>query len=187
MTRSSAPGTGISRAHSSGTRLSPIRRAATAGNSASRSCVSVKMQDTRSSAPSPLRSRIACISSSVAVRIASPSLSVTVVAPRSAIIRMGGALSTSGLAEPLHLDAREPAMGALLEPAQPQRAEGDALEVDHRVPHRLEHAAHLALAALVDRDLHLVRRDPAGPRRPRAAVVELHALAQRPEGGLTDR
>src|ERR671924_498957 len=55
ITFGSAPGTGISRAHSSGTLDSPISRAATAGNSASRSGVSVKMQLTRSSAPSAMR------------------------------------------------------------------------------------------------------------------------------------
>ena len=48
MTRGSEPGTGISRAHSSGTRSKPEARAATAGNSASRSSVSVKMQLTTS-------------------------------------------------------------------------------------------------------------------------------------------
>ena len=89
MTRGSEPGTGISRAHSSGTRLRPIRRAATAGNSASRSWVRVKMQLTRASGSSRLRASISPISSSVACRIASASLASTVVAPRTAIILIG--------------------------------------------------------------------------------------------------
>ena len=44
MTFGTDPGTGTSRAQSSGTRSKPMLRAATAGNSASRSSVSVKMQ-----------------------------------------------------------------------------------------------------------------------------------------------
>jgi hypothetical protein len=44
ITRGSEPGTGTSRAHISGTRFKPMLRAATAGNSASRSSVTVKMQ-----------------------------------------------------------------------------------------------------------------------------------------------
>src|SRR5436305_481020 len=81
ITRGNAPGTGISRAHSSGTWLSPIRRAATAGNSASRSSVQVKMQLTRSSGASLLRSSTALTNSSVASTMAVASFSSTVVAP----------------------------------------------------------------------------------------------------------
>ena len=65
MTRGSAPGRSISRAHSSGTASRPMRRAATAGNSASRSGVTVKMQLTIRSGPSALRSMISRISCSV--------------------------------------------------------------------------------------------------------------------------
>src|SRR5436305_14778204 len=89
ITRGIDPGTGTSRAHSRGTRLSPSRRAATAGNSASRSCVSVKMQLTIASATRLLRSISARMSSSVAARIASASLHRTLLAPRSAKRRKG--------------------------------------------------------------------------------------------------
>ena len=82
-----APGTPISCAHISGTRLSPMRRAATAGNSASRSGVSVNRQETRSPVSSPLRPSSSCISASVASRMASASLAATVLAPRSAMSR----------------------------------------------------------------------------------------------------
>ncbi len=50
MTSGSEPGTGISRALSSGTRSKPMWRAAVAGNAASRSSVTVKMHDTTSEA-----------------------------------------------------------------------------------------------------------------------------------------
>ena len=96
MTLAMAPGTGISWAHSSGTALSPIRRAAAAGNSASRSGVSVKMQLTRSPAPSSLRSSSSCISASVASRIASAALAATVLAPLSATSRMRAAFWQRG-------------------------------------------------------------------------------------------
>src|SRR3954447_13318594 len=89
MTIGSDPGTGTSRAHSSGTRSKPSLRAATAGNSASRSFVSVKMQLTTSAGPNPLRCMISRISASVASRIASASLRSTVVAPRRANRRIG--------------------------------------------------------------------------------------------------
>src|SRR5919197_6741495 len=151
MTRGSEPGTGISRAHNSGTALSPIRRAATAGNSASRSAVSVKMQLTRSSAASELRASTSCISSSVAWRIASALLSSTVVAPRSAISRIERGIEST--AQPLDLGGAEPAVLAWLEPTEAQRAEGDALELEDRMADRLAHAADLPLAALVDGQL----------------------------------
>ena len=64
-------------------------RAATAGNSASRSSVRVKMQLTTSSGPISLRAMISRISSSVASRIAGDSLTSTVVAPRRAKRRIG--------------------------------------------------------------------------------------------------
>src|SRR4051794_6740252 len=84
MTRGSEPGTGISRAHSSGTPSKPSRRAATAGNSASRSSVSVKMHETTTSGVRSLRFMISRMSHSVAPTIASASLRSTVEAPRRA-------------------------------------------------------------------------------------------------------
>src|SRR5919108_2685255 len=96
MTLAIAPGTAISWAHISGTRLSPMRRAATAGNSASRSGVSVKMQLTRSPVSSPLRPISSCISVSVAARIASGSFAATVFAPRNPTKRMRARLCQPG-------------------------------------------------------------------------------------------
>src|ERR1044071_1311949 len=159
MTRGSAPGTGISREHSSGTRLSPMRRAATAGNSASRSGVSVKMQLTIESPSRRLRSSSSCMSSSVAWRIGSDSLASTVVAPRRAIKRICGTLA-AGAPQFLDLRRREPPVLALLELPQPQWPEAHALERDHRMPDRLEHSPHLALAPLVDGDLDPVGAEP---------------------------
>src|SRR4051794_11586939 len=83
-TRGIEPGTSISWAHSSGTWPKPSRRAATAGNSASRSGVSVKIALTTRSGVSSLRVRISRTSSSVAARIASRSFFSTVAAPRRA-------------------------------------------------------------------------------------------------------
>ena len=74
MTRGSEPGTGISRAHSSGTASKPIARAATAGNSASRSSVAVKRQLTHVFGRERVAAMISCISSVVAARIGSASL-----------------------------------------------------------------------------------------------------------------
>src|SRR3954451_13640137 len=182
MTFGSAPGTGISRAHSSGTAERPISRAATAGNSASRSGVRVKMQLTRSAAPRRLRARISRISSSVAARIAAASFSVTVLAPRSAISRMA-----RGFKQPLDLGRRQAAVLAGLQAAEAQRAEGDPLERADRVPDGLAHALDLALAALVDGQLDAVGPEAAGARRRREPVLELHALAQRAQRRLADR
>src|SRR4051794_3301863 len=96
MTRGSEPGTGISRAHISGTWSKPSWRAATAGNWASRSWVSVKRQLTTSSGTSPLRSMISRMSVSVAPRMSSEVLWSTVVAPRRAKRRMGRAIMPGG-------------------------------------------------------------------------------------------
>src|SRR3954452_2721328 len=96
MTRGSEPGTGISRAHISGTWSKPSWRAATAGNWASRSWVSVNRQLTTSSGTSPLRSMISRMSVSVAPRMSSEVLWSTVVAPRRAKRRMGRAIMPGG-------------------------------------------------------------------------------------------
>ena len=70
------------------------------------------------------------------------------------------------------------------EVAQAQRAEGHAAQVDHAVADRLAHPPYLALAALVDRQLELVRAEQAHVGRRGAAVLELDALAQRAQGAL---
>src|SRR5215203_4167374 len=185
MTRGSAPRTGTSRAHSSGTALSPILRAATAGNSASRSSVSVKMQETRSSAARWLRPRISRISSSVAPRMASASFSVIEVAPRRAYRRIGGGIQSA--AQPLDLRGGELAVPAGRQAAEPERAEGHPLERLDAVPDRLAHPPHLALATLVDGDLELARGDATDLRRRGAAVVELDALAELAQRRLVHR
>src|SRR5215218_1999818 len=89
MTRGSEPGTGTSRAHIRGTWAKPSCRAATAGNWASRSSVSVNRQLTTSSGLRPLRDMISRISVSVASRISSELLRSTVVAPLRAKSRIG--------------------------------------------------------------------------------------------------
>src|SRR3954451_14500876 len=185
MTCGSAPGTGISRAHSSGTDERPISRAATAGNSASRSGVKVKMQLTRSSVRSALRDRISRISASVAVRIASAVFSVTVLAPRSATSFIG--LHSTKRAQALNLRRRQLAVLAHRQAADAQRAERGPLELEDRVPDGLEHALDLPLAPLVDRELDHTGTDLADLRGGGQAVVEQDALAQRLHRGLVDR
>ena len=70
------------------------------------------------------------------------------------------------------------------EVAQAQRPEGHAPQLDDAMADRLAHPPHLALAALVDRQLELVRAEQAHVGRRGAAVVELDALAQRAQGAL---
>ena len=177
MTRGSEPGTGISRAHSSGTRLSPISRAATAGNSASRSSVSVKMQLDEVVGVEPRCARSARASArSVASRMASASLA-------RRCWRRGGRSGASGAAIQSAQRGRGRRAAAAARPrrgraagaapgAQPRRAAAgrSATRSSSRdaVPDGLEHAPHLALAALVDRQLELVR---ARARRTRAGAV----------------
>src|SRR5436190_2931736 len=151
ITRGSEPGTSTSRAHSSGTELKPILRAATAGNSAFRSSVSVKMQLTASSGRSALRSRISSISDSVAPRIDSASLASTVVAPRRANRRMGAHHASRRLQGP-DLRRLEPPRLPLLEPPELERTEPHAAQRDDTVADRLAHPADLALAPLADRE-----------------------------------
>src|SRR3954469_357927 len=195
MTRGSAPGTSISRAQISGTLLSPIRRAANAGNSAFRSVVQVKMQLTRSSMLSWLRSSTWLTSSSVASRILSASFASTVVAPRRArsltvrhclrrALAARAALGAGGFAEPLDLGRSQRPVVACGELVETQRSERRALERDHAGAHRLDHAPDLPLASLADRQLEHPRLDLAHARRQRPAVLQLHALAPRAQRGL---
>src|SRR3954453_19526826 len=118
-------------------------RAATAGNSASRSLVSVKMQLTASSGRRALRSRISRISDSVAPRMASASLASTVVAPRRAYRRMG-AHHASRCRQRACLPRRELPRLALGQPAELQRPERDAPKGQHAVADGLAHALDLA-------------------------------------------
>src|SRR3954452_21607749 len=177
ITRGSEPGTSTSRVHSSGTELKPILRAATAGNSASRSSVSVKMQLTASSGRSALRSRISSISDSVAPRMAWASLASTVVAPRRANRRMGAHHASRRL-QCSDLGRLQAPGLALLQAPELERPEPHAPQRDDAVADRLAHAPDLALSALADRQLQHARAHLAHLGRPRAAVVQVDALAQ---------
>jgi len=85
---------------------------------------------------------------------------------------VGGEIAPLARAEPWSLDARE------ADPTEPQDGQARALA----------QAAHLAVAALAQRDLDpaLVALEPqqAHRRRPGGAAVDLDALAQLGEGGL---
>ena len=83
--------------------------------------------------------------------------------------------------------ARQPAVAAEREVAEPQRAERDPLEPHDVVADRLAHPPHLPLAALVQHDLEPVRGEPAHARRRGPAVLELHAVAQPPQRRLAHR
>src|SRR3954451_18532966 len=98
----------------------------------------------------------------------------------------GGIQSAARLAQALDLGRGQLAVPAGRQRPEAHRAERDALERLHAVAHRLAHPPHLALAALVDRDLELARADPPHARRGGAAVVELDALAQPPQRRLAD-
>ena len=71
--------------------------------------------------------------------------------------------------------------------AEPQRPEGHPLELLDGVADRLAHAPDLPLAALGDRELEQARLGLTDPRGARAAVVQLHPLAQPPQRRLGDR
>src|SRR5215207_6017826 len=73
------------------------------------------------------------------------------------------------------------------EVAELQGAEADPHELLDRASDRLTHATDLAVAALVDRQLHLVGREPAHLRRGRHAVLQLDALAQRLQRAIRER
>ena len=185
MTRGSEPGTSISRVQISGTRSKPRRRAASAGNSALRSSVVVKMQLTNWSIASSLRSISAAISSSVAERMAAALFSGTLVAPRSAY--------SLSLTVPAYLRAasRSAATSASLSTraapgssrAELERAEAHARQLAHAMADRLAHAPHLALSPLAELELDHVPGQQAHARGRGSPVVELDAVAERRERG----
>src|SRR5690606_10694904 len=67
------------------------------------------------------------------------------------------------------------------EPGVPQRADPGPHQPPDRVPDRGAHAAHLAVAPLVDDDPQHPRREQRRLRGRRDAVLQLHALAQPPQ------
>ncbi len=98
--RASEPGTGISRPHSSGTSSQPARdRTAIAGNSASRSSVTVKIAQESSSGRSPFAATRTERSSRVASVIDAESFRETVVAPRTPRVNMERIISDESVAE----------------------------------------------------------------------------------------
>ncbi len=84
--------------------------------------------------------------------------------------------------QPFHLGGLELAPGAGLEPSERQRAVAAAMQVTHAMTDRLEHAPHLPVAALVDRQLQLRAAKPPHLCRSGRAVVEHHS-----RGELRDR
>src|SRR3954454_22796486 len=194
MTRGIEPGTGTSRAHSNGTPEKPMLRAATAGNSASRSSVSVKMQLTTSLGCRSLRLRISRSSHSVAPRIAWASLRSTDEAPRRAKSRITeatlagqGRFAAPGAPQGLDLGRLQAPVGALGEVVETQRTEAHALQRADAVADGLAHPLDLVVAALVDRQLEHAGLELADPGRRRAAVLEVDTLAQRPQRALAHR
>src|SRR4051812_46792994 len=100
--------------------------------------------------------------------------------PRCAAPRPAASSWRASAAEALDLLAPQAPRRPGCEVAELERAEGDAAQLDDRVADRLEHAADLPLAALVDDDLQLGAEALDARRRGRA-VVELDAVAQAPE------
>src|SRR5581483_2293144 len=195
------PSTGISCAQSRGTLPSPIRLAASAGNTDRRSFVAVKNTLTRSAPLAPLRSSIAARSRSVALSTASAESSATRMAPRAArtVIspiamratrpmranRLQAAQRGSqpcGAVEGANLFRRELPDLARLEPAESERSLTDANQTPDGKPHGGEHPPNLALAALADHQTDGAAasraRDRPDLQRSSDAVLELHSAAQ---------
>ena len=78
-------------------------------------------------------------------------------------------------------------MAAGWEFAEPQRTETNALQRKDRVSDVVAHPLDLAFAALVNRELERVGRNPNDPRRRRPPVIELDARSQRAERRLSHR
>src|SRR5436305_10768362 len=181
ITRSIAPRTGISCPHMSGTRPSPSRRAATAGNSASRSGVQVKKTLTTRSGSSTFRSRSSRTTFSAAARIASASFRSACTAPRTAHRRCWGsplAIARGILPEPLDLGSAEAARAPGAQRAEADGSEPNALERGDLVADRGSHPPDLAVSPSAQRDLDDARRDAADPRGRGEPVVELDAAPQ---------
>ena len=180
MTRGIEPGTGISCAHSSGTRSKPIDRAATAGNSERQ--VGGRGED---AADRPGRARggfalvISRISSVVASRIAWGSSRSTLFAPSQG----EESHPSDSVRAPPRAGARgrrrSGAATARGEAADLQRPEGGPPQRDDGCPTASHIRRTWRLRALVDRQLECARAEPtAHPRRGGRTVLE----RQRPRG-----
>ena len=125
------------------------------------------------------------------------SLRSTVVAPRRANRRIGAPSATS--CRPARAVAwrrgavscatSAPRAAAGARPARARRRARSGPNATRssartRMPDRLAHPPHLALAALVDRRARARRAEPAHPRGRGAPVLELDPLAQRPQRPL---
>src|SRR5690242_3840109 len=182
MTRthlSSRPGTDISWPQSSGTSFQPSSRAAAAGNSAVRSGFVVKKIALMSSTCTELRSTISRRSWIVAPTIASRSFADAVMAPRMPRTAMVWAVSFCGRqvrpfsdsasfqtgAKPFErhaLGVRRFARRARFQACKRHRTKADPLEIDDAQTAVRAHAAHLPVAAFVQR--HRERMRPIGVR-----------------------
>src|SRR5687767_6774291 len=185
MTRPIAPGTSISRLHKRGTWPKPSSRAATAGNCAFRSSVTVKMTETKLSGRRSFRAMSSETSSRVAARMESSSLASACAAPLIAHNR--SVIATRILPKRLHLIGAEPAGLPLGEPFEPERAEADALERDDVVAHGLGHPADLSISPLLEGDLDAALSRAAHARLAGEAVFELDPIAQASKLGLGRR
>src|SRR5689334_536650 len=103
--------------------------------------------------------------------------------PRASVVRAsrmdGGSAGEADTApEALHLVAGQLAPLAGREAAGVEARVADALEPAHRMADRFAHPPHLAVAALVQRQLDRPRAHAPNLRRCRHAVVELDARLQ---------
>ena len=181
-------GTSISRAQSSGTRSKPMRRAASAGNSALRSFVAVKMQLTNCSDLELVALHQLAHQLLVAARIASALLRSTLVAPRSANSRMRGDCVRAPRRAAAHLGVAQAPVRARAR-ARRARAGRSATrcEREHRVPDRLAHPPHLALAALADRSSISCAPTGAPARAPSARPRARRPSRRRRSAAVADR
>src|SRR5580704_3264337 len=208
MHRGMEPGTAISAAHSSGTAPNPISRTAVAGKVLVTSAVAVNSTETMSSSTSSLRAMISRISSwERSVTWATVSSS-TVVAPRRPLTMSAGGIAghSTGIASAAPLSGllrvrvrcgcardrrgrQRPDLGGgqVAPPPRGQvrvayRADPRPHEAAHGMPDGVAHAADLAVAALVDDEPQHAGCEHADLGGCGRAVVELDALAQRPQG-----
>src|SRR5579875_18826 len=215
-TRAMAPGTAISVAQISGTSWKPILRAASAGNSAVRSGVTVNSTLITSSVVRSLRLITAVTSSAVPSRIASRSSASTWIAPRIArtatcqllplrcsrlpashVLRTWRASyapyasQADGGVQVADFPRREVACRARPQVAQLDRPHRGTNQAAHRMPDLGEHPPDDVLAALMEGDLHERARprllEHPEPVRDRHPVLELDADGQPPSHVAGDR
>src|SRR3569833_477848 len=175
ITRGSACVTPNSVVHSSGTSWKPSLRAASAGNSAVRSGVAVKMTLITSSVVMALRVITSVTSSAVPARIWSRASASTWIAPRTASTateppRGRGASELDGRVQLAELLGGERPDRTRLEPAELERPELGAGELLHRETDLGEQPAHDVLAALVQGHLD---EDPPADLVEHAEIVGL--------------